>query len=280
MNSAVGTQQQLLLDWFSQCPGAVVAYSGGVDSAVVACAARQALGHRSLAVIADSASLARHELTSATALAERMGIDLRIAQTQEVTDAAYQANDAQRCFHCKNHLFTTLQNLPEVQQRGWWILTGTNLDDLGDWRPGLRAAQEHAVRSPLAELGISKASVRQLAEAWHLPVADKPASPCLASRLAYGLSVTPQRLRMVEQAEEVLRNLGFQQFRVRLHPDDLGRIEVPLAELPRLIEPANREHVVQQFAVIGFRYVSLDLEGFTSGSMNKLIQIAADQVRP
>ena len=277
MTDVVGTEQHAqthltaLVEWFKPCPGAVIAYSGGVDSAVVAYAAYQALGQRALAAIADSPSLARHELADARKLAELIGIPLLVIDTQELDDPAYQVNDAQRCFHCKTHLYTELERLPQVQRDQWWILSGTNRDDLGDWRPGLRAAGEHAVRSPLAELGIDKATVRQLARAWQLPIAEKPASPCLASRLAYGLSVTPQRLAMVEQAEAWLRQLGLVQFRVRLHADDLARIEVPLSELPRLTQANVRAELVQSFAAMGFRFVTLDLEGFASGSLNKLI---------
>lgn len=271
MNDPLSSQRQSLLDWFERCPGAVVAFSGGVDSVVVAYAAHQVLGDRTIAVIADSPSLARHELTAAHQVATTIGVHLHQLNTQELTDPAYQANDAQRCFYCKTHLFASLESLPQVQQESWWILTGTNADDLGDWRPGLRAADEHHVRSPLAELGIDKASVRQLAHHWNLPVAEKPASPCLASRLAYGVSVTPERLRMVESAEAELRALGLNRFRVRLHTDDLARIEVPLEELSLLISAEVRTQLVQSFASIGFRFVTLDLEGFTSGSLNKLI---------
>lgn len=271
MTQAVGTVLSALLDWFQPCPGAVVAYSGGVDSVVVAYAAHLALGARSLAVIADSPSLARHELAEAQQVAQTFGIPLHVIATQEQRDPAYQANDAQRCFHCKTHLFAALENLPQVRQDHWWILSGTNADDLGDYRPGLRAAGEHAVRSPLAELGAGKATVRQLAEQWQLPVAEKPASPCLASRLAYGVSVTPERLSMVEQAEAELRKLGLVDFRVRYHASDLARIEVPLDSLSVLVDAGVRTQIIKSFAAIGFRFVTLDLEGFSSGSLNRLI---------
>ncbi|MCC6510067.1 MAG: ATP-dependent sacrificial sulfur transferase LarE [Pirellulaceae bacterium] len=274
MDDAIAPERslvQLLTQWLSHCPGAVVAFSGGVDSAVVAQVAHDVLGDRALAVTADSASLARAELADACQLAKRIGIAHHLVHTEEVADPAYQANDSQRCFHCKTHLFVTLKQMPQVQQQGWWILTGTNLDDLGDWRPGLRAAADHAVRSPLAELSIDKTGVRQLAHLWNLPVAEKPANPCLASRLAYGVSVTPQRLAMVEGAEAELRSLGLVKFRVRLHADNLARIEVPLDELARLIQPEVRSALIRRLAELGFRYVTLDLEGFTSGSLNKLI---------
>lgn len=271
MKQAVGTEPTALLEWFQQCPGAVVAYSGGVDSVVVAYAAHLALGARSLAVIADSPSLARHELAEAQRVAQTFGIPLQVIATQEQRDPAYQANDAQRCFHCKTHLFVALENLPQIRQDRWWILSGTNADDLGDYRPGLQAASQHSVRSPLAELGIGKATVRQLAEQWQLPVAEKPASPCLASRLAYGVSVTPERLSMVEQAEAELRKLGLVDFRVRYHANDLARIEVPLDSLSVLVDAGVRTQIIKSFAAIGFRFVTLDLEGFSSGSLNRLI---------
>lgn len=266
--------EQSLLDWFKDCPGAVVAFSGGVDSAVVAQAAHLAVGERAIAATADSASLARSELVLAVELAKRIGIAHHLVATAEGTDPGYQKNDAQRCFHCKSHLFMSLHLRAEVRDAGWWVVTGTNRDDLGDWRPGLRAANQYRVRSPLAELGIDKASVRALAAHWHLPVADKPASPCLASRLAYGVAVTPERLAMVEAAEAELRELGLTNFRVRLHSDDLARLEVPLDELGRLTERPVRERLIKRLAELGFRYVTLDLEGFASGSLNRLISIA------
>lgn len=272
MTDVIGLEQSLL-SWFARCPGAVVAFSGGVDSVVVAYAAQRSLGARSLAVIADSPSLARHELAGAQAVAQTIGIDLQVMKTQEQDDPAYQVNDSQRCFHCKTHLFVGLEALPQVKEDRWWILTGTNLDDLGDWRPGLRAASEHSVRGPLAELGFNKQTVRQLAHHWCLPVAEKPASPCLASRLAYGVAVTPERLSMVERAEAELRGMGLELFRVRLHADNLARIEVPLEELGKLITPEARGQLIKKFAEIGFRFVTLDLEGFANGSLNKLIQL-------
>lgn len=263
-----------LLAWFADCPGAVVAFSGGVDSAVVAMAAFRALPHRAIAATADSPSLARSELVQAAELAHRIGIEHRLLATSEIVDPAYLKNDSQRCFHCKSHLFLAARQMTEVRDMGWWILTGTNRDDLGDWRPGLRAADEHGVRSPLAELAIDKRAVRALAQRWQLPVADKPASPCLASRVAYGVPVTPERLAMIEAAEAELRQLGLSDFRVRLHAGELARIEVPIADLARLAEKAARERLVRRFAELGFRFVTLDLEGFASGSLNRLITIS------
>jgi uncharacterized protein len=267
--------QQRLRGWFADCPGAVVAFSGGVDSAVVAQAAHDALNDRAIAATADSASLARDELAGATELAKRIGIEHRLVATGEVADPAYLRNDSQRCFHCKSHLFQSLHAMREVRELGWWIITGTNRDDLGDWRPGLVAAEQHGVRSPLAELGIDKAGVRSLAARWQLPVAEKPASPCLASRVAYGVAVTPERLARIEAAEAEMRALGFHRFRVRLHAGELARIEVPIDQLPQLIERPARERLIRKLGDLGFRFVTLDLEGFASGSLNRLIELPA-----
>ena len=265
--------EKSLFAWLHDCPGAVVAFSGGVDSAVVARAAFQVLGRRAIAATADSASLARSELIQACDVAKRIGIEHRLISTAEVIDPAYLKNDSQRCFHCKSHLFNSLRQTTEVRDMGWWIVTGTNRDDLADWRPGLRAAGDYGVRSPLAEIGIDKAGARALARFWQLPVADKPASPCLASRIAYGVHVTPERLAMVEAAEAELRELGLVNFRVRLHDGDLARIEVPLNELGRLVESPIRQRLIRRFGELGFHFVTLDLEGFSSGSLNRLIAI-------
>lgn len=265
-----------VLSWFRDCPGALVAFSGGVDSAVVAKAAFLALGTRSIAVTADSPSLARQELLTAKSLATTIGIEHRVLETQEALDPNYLRNDNQRCYHCKSHLYDSMASLldhlsiePTIHE--WWLVSGTNRDDLGDFRPGLRAASERQVRSPLAELGISKLLVRELANYWQLPVADKPASPCLASRIAYGLAVTPERLRKIESAETELRALGFTEFRVRLHADDLARIEIPIASLSLLTNPTTRQRIVSRFHELGFQFVTLDLEGFSSGSLNRLV---------
>lgn len=267
--------EQSLYAWLAECSGAVVAFSGGVDSAVVAYAAQHVLGSRSLAATADSASLARHELTDACNVAAQIGIALRLVATDEVADPAYLKNDAQRCFHCKSHLFQSLGQIDEVRSGGWQILTGTNRDDLGDWRPGLRAADQYGARSPLAELGIGKEQVRALAQRWKLSVADKPASPCLSSRLAYGVEVTPERLAMIEAAEAELRLLGLVRLRVRFHEGNLARVEVPLDQLSTLIDTDIRRRLVKRFGQIGFKFITLDLEGFASGSLNRLIALSS-----
>ncbi len=262
-----------LVDWFEGLDSVLVAYSGGVDSAVVAKAAHLAMGNRALAVTADSPSLARAELASAKELVDRIGIRHQVIRTQEVQDLRYQQNDSQRCYFCKSHLFSSMKQLLLERFPNAQIVTGTNQDDLADFRPGLRAANEAMVRTPLADLGLGKSHVRAIAHFWNLPVAEKPASPCLASRIAYGVEVTPKRLAMVEQAEEAIRSLGLSEFRVRLHAGEVARIEVPTDQLELFLGSATRQRITQQLHVIGFRFVTLDLDGFRSGSLNQLVHI-------
>ena len=249
-----------------------VAFSAGVDSTVVTQAAYLALGQKAIAFTSDSASLARQELDDAKALAQRIGIRHELLSTLEVSDARYAANGFDRCYHCKSHLYEAMHSVAE-KFGVTTMLNGTNLDDLGDYRPGLQAADEFRVVSPLVECGIGKEQVRELAAYWDLPVWNKPAMPCLSSRIAYGTEVTPERLRMVESAEQCLRVSGWSECRVRYHAGDVARIEVPLDELGRFVEPTIREQIVEQFRSIGFRFVSLDLNGFRSGSLNSLITV-------
>ena len=249
-----------------------VAFSGGIDSTVVAMAAYLALGDRAVAVTADSPSVPRAEVEEAGELARRIGIRHRVVQTEEFNDADYVRNDGTRCYYCKSELYARIESiLPELQADV--ICSGANLDDLGDYRPGLTAAAEHAVRHPLQEAGMSKADVRALARSWGLPPWDKPASPCLSSRLAPGVEVTRERTARVEAAEAYLKGLGIRELRVRLHEGELARVEVPAAELPRLAEPAVREALVRRLKELGFRFVTLDLEGFRSGSLNTLVSL-------
>ncbi|HEV3345254.1 MAG TPA: ATP-dependent sacrificial sulfur transferase LarE [Pirellulales bacterium] len=245
-----------------------VAFSGGVDSAVVAKAAQLALGDRAVAVTGRSASLAEGELEAAGDLARRIGIRHQVIDTEEFGSGDYLRNSPDRCFHCKTELYTQLEGLG-VQV----IANGANLDDQGDYRPGMLAARQHDVRSPLLDCTLSKAEVRRLAAHWQLPVWDKPASPCLSSRIAYGQAVTPERVAMIDRAEQFLRGHGFRELRVRYHSDDLARVEVPVDELPRLAEPELREAVVERLRALGFKYVTLDLEGFRSGSLNQIIGV-------
>lgn len=249
-----------------------VAFSGGIDSTVVAKAAFLALGERAIAVTADSPSVARAEIDDAKRLAQQIGIRHRLVQTEEFEDSDYTKNDGTRCYHCKSELYARIETLlPDLGVAA--ICSGANLDDLGDYRPGLTAAAEHAVRHPLQEAGFTKADVRELARAWELPTWDKPASPCLSSRLATGVAVTPERTAMVEAAELFLRGLGYRECRVRLHEGGLARIEVPIAELSRLADPEVRDALARRFRELGFAFITLDLEGFRSGSLNTLVSL-------
>jgi len=249
-----------------------VAYSGGVDSAVVAKAARVALGDDAIAVTAVSDSLASGELEEATELAKRIGIAHRVIRTEEFADPNYVRNNPDRCYFCKSELYGRLESL-KVSLGAETIASGANLDDQGDHRPGMKAAGEHGVRHPLQEAGLTKDHVRGLAKAWGLPTWDKPATPCLSSRIAYGEDVSPERVRMIDAAEGWLRRQGLRLLRVRYHKGDLARIEVPVEELPRLADPALRRELIPAFRELGFKFVTLDLEGFRSGSLNTLIPL-------
>lgn len=248
----------------------VVAFSGGVDSAVVAKGAHLALGDRALAATGVGPAVADSELATARDVARTIGIRHVELPTDEISRPGYIANRPDRCYHCKSELYTVLARYCRDHHIAA-ILNGTNTDDLGDYRPGLVAATEQQVRSPLVECGIDKQGVRQLARFWELPVWDKPAQPCLASRVAYGEQVTPERLAMIERAEGLLHELGFRVVRVRYHQGDLARIEVPLDDLPRLLGPEVHDRVVSSLQEIGFRYVTIDLAGFRSGSLNESI---------
>lgn len=244
----------------------VVAYSGGVDSTFLAAAAHAALGSAALAVTAVSPSLARRELDEATELAARSGWNHRLVATREVGREEYARNDSERCYWCKSELFDVLG--PVAAERGASVVVGTNTDDLDDFRPGLRAAAERRVRAPLVEAGLSKAEIRALSADLGLPTADKPASPCLSSRFAYGVRVTPQGLRRVERAEEIVRSFGLRVLRVR----DLGdeaRIEVDAPELERA--RSVEAEMLRELLRLGFRRASLAPEGFRSGSLNAVL---------
>jgi pyridinium-3,5-biscarboxylic acid mononucleotide sulfurtransferase len=266
------TKRDRLLEILRELRKVAVAFSGGVDSTVVAKAAYLALGENALAVTADSASVPRSEIADAERLARTIGIRHLLMKTTEFEDADYVRNDGARCYFCKDELYTRMEDL--LPGCGMDVIcSGANLDDLGDYRPGLKAAAEHKVRHPLQEANLSKAEVRRLAEHWALPNWDKPASPCLSSRLAPGVTVTPERTGRVEAAEAYLKTLGLRECRVRLHEGELARIEVPAAELVRLAHPEVREAIVAVFTELGFRFVTLDLEGFRSGSLNVLVSL-------
>jgi uncharacterized protein len=250
----------------------LVAYSGGIDSAYLAWEARQVLGTNVLAVIADSPSLARAQLKDAVSFAQEQEIPLEILATSEMDRPDYVRNDGQRCFHCKDELFTVMEQF--AIERGFdTIAYGVNLDDQGDFRPGQHAARKHGVAAPLLEAKLTKQDIRQLAQDAGLRVWDKPASACLSSRIEYGRPVTREALAAVEAGEDALRALGFRQFRVR-HHGQIARIEISREELPRALSPEMASEFVRIFKALGFTYVTLDLEGFRSGSMNALLPLS------
>lgn len=265
------TADQLVatLEAYRSC---AVAFSGGVDSAVVAKAAQLALGKRACAVTGIGPAVADEELTIARRVAQQIGIAHVELPTAEIERPGYVANAPDRCFHCKSELYGVLASYAK-QHRIATIANGTNADDLGDHRPGLQAASDANVKSPLLECGLDKQSVRDLAHHWQLEVWDKPAAPCLASRIAYGQQVTPTRLKQIEQAESYLRGLGLRECRVRYHEGDLARIEVPIESLSLLSAEEIRKELVSRFTELGFQRVTLDLAGFRSGSLNDALPI-------
>ena len=251
----------------------LVAYSGGVDSAFLAWQARQVLGRDMLAVIADSPSLARTHLEDALRFAQECDIPVEVIQTAELDNPEYARNDAQRCFYCKDELFTVMERY-RAEHGFDSVAYGVNLDDQGDFRPGQRAAKQHGVAAPLLDAQLTKKEIRQAAEQAGLRVWDKPASACLASRIEYGRPVTQEALVQVERGEDALRELGFRQFRVRHHGQTV-RIEIAPEELVRALSPEMASRFVTIFKQLGFTYVTLDLEGFRSGSMNALLPLDA-----
>ena len=249
----------------------LIAYSGGVDSAYLAWAAHRALGDNALAVIADSASLARTHFADAIAFANEQGIPVEVISTSELDRSEYVRNDGQRCFQCKDELFTVMERLRAA--RGFdAIAYGVNLDDEGDFRPGQQAATQHHVAAPLLKAGLTKQEIRDLAREAGLRIWDKPASACLSSRIEYGRPVTREALDVVERGEDAIRALGFRQFRVR-HHGDIVRIEIAQDELDRALNPAMAARFSGIFKVLGFKFVTLDLEGFRSGSMNAMLPL-------
>ena len=268
--TSIEAHRDRLLQCIEKLGSCAVAFSGGVDSAVVAKAAQVAVGKHAVAVTGVSASLASGELAEACAVAEQIGIRHEILQTGELENPDYTENSPRRCFYCKSELYTQMQ-----QKLGEWevtsILNGANLDDRGDYRPGLEAAAEWNVQSPLAECGMRKEDVRRLAGYWKLPIWNKPATPCLSSRVAYGEEVTPERLAMIDSAEKFLRDAGYGTVRVRYHAGDLARVEVPVDRIGQLADATERQRLIVKLQKIGFRYICLDLEGFRSGSQNLVL---------
>jgi pyridinium-3,5-biscarboxylic acid mononucleotide sulfurtransferase len=250
----------------------IVAYSGGVDSAYLAFAAHRVLGADMLAVIADSPSLPRTALQEAIAFAEGHAIALQVVATAEMDRAEYVRNDAARCFHCKDELFDLLEKIRD--RNGYHAIAyGVNLDDQSDFRPGQQAARQHGVVAPLLEAELNKAEIRELARQSGLGVWNKPAAACLSSRIEYGRAVTTEALTAVEQGEEALRALGFRQLRVR-HHGEIVRVEIDRSELARALDPKMAAAFTKIFKALGFKFVTLDLEGFRSGSMNSLLPVA------
>lgn len=279
MESQLAEKYQALQDNIGAYQTAIIAFSGGIDSSLVAFVAGQVLGERALAVTSASASLKRADLALAKQLAGDWGIQHKVIVTDELSKPQYRANPTNRCFHCKTSLYSYLEDLSATETVEV-VLNGTNTDDLGDHRPGLEAAKNFAVRSPLAECGFNKADIRALAHELGLANADKPQAACLSSRFPYGTEITLQLLEQVEAAEEVLSRLGFDQCRVR-HHGDVARLEVPEAQIEQAV--AQRAALQAGIEAAGYHFVALDLGGFKSGSLNKTLsqdQIQTVQIHP
>jgi uncharacterized protein len=251
----------------------LVAYSGGTDSAYLAWAAYRALGDRMLAVIADSASLPRKELAAALEFTARHGIPTHILHTEELDNPEYAKNDSQRCFHCKDELFTQMEQT-RVAMGFVHLAYGMNVDDTGEFRPGQQAAKLHGALAPLAESGLHKVEIRQLAREAGLELADKPASACLSSRIEYGRPVTAENLSQVERAEEALHTMGFYKVRVR-HHGELARIEIAREDLPRAFDLKVLDQITTALKSLGFKYTTLDTQGYRTGSMNEVLPVSA-----
>lgn len=272
MSEELEQKRRSLESRLRECGRTLVAYSGGIDSAYLAFVAGQVLGSKMLAVLADSPSLARSQYADALAFAQEQRIPLRVVHTAELENPDYVRNAADRCYHCKDELFSVMEKIAAAE--GFTTVAyGMNSDDRGDFRPGQRAASKHGVAAPLLEAGLSKSDVRELARQAGLRVWDKPASACLSSRIEYGRAVTPENLAAVEGAEDLLRALSFRIFRVR-HHGDIARIEVAREEMPALLEPNTVATVVSGMKALGFKFVTIDLEGYRSGSMNTVLPVS------
>lgn len=259
-------KERALCDTLESFGSVIVAYSGGVDSAYLACMASRALGDRALAVTADSPSYPERHRLLAIQIAREFGLRHEIIHTSELERAEYRANPANRCYYCKHELYTHLSRLGTARHA--IVVDGNNADDRGDYRPGREAAREFGVRSPLDEVNLTKDEIRELSRRAGLPTWDEPASACLSSRIPYHHEVTDGKLRMIEQAEEALRALGFRVFRVR-HHDDVARVEIARQEMPRALEPEIAAAIVRDLKAAGYRYITLDLQGYRTGSLNE-----------
>jgi pyridinium-3,5-biscarboxylic acid mononucleotide sulfurtransferase len=263
------SKQEKLLDLLRNMERAIIAYSGGTDSAYLAWAAHQVLGHRAIAITADSASIPESHKRDAEAFARQFGLNHQYIATYEFDNPDYVKNDPDRCFHCKDELFTRLEQV--ATERGITnIIYGVNVDDLGDYRPGQKAARIHEAQAPLVDANLTKAEIRELSRLAGLPTWDRPASACLSSRIPYGTPVTPETIKTVETGEEAIRALGFRQFRVRFH-GELVRIEIAPEEMERALSSEVAAQFTAIFKPLGFHYVTLDLEGYRQGSLNAVL---------
>lgn len=272
---SVITKEERLRELFRTLGSVIVAYSGGVDSSYVAYVANAELGARAVCITGQSASLPAYQNDEIDRVVNSFGFNHEIINTDELEHPGYRANNGDRCYFCKDELYSKLES--EARARGIdHIVDGSTVDDLDDYRPGRQAAKQHAVRSPLIEVGLNKNEVRDLSRRAKLPTWDKPASPCLSSRIAYGTTVTIERLQKVDRGEEILREFGFREFRVR-HHDTLVRLEIAAAEMDRALQRDVIDQLAARFRELGFKYVTLDLHGFRSGSMNEALPVNIDR---